>query len=187
MPEQYIPWAAWAGLVLVALLCLPIRGLQKMVLFLSTWLLRLTVLAVLAGGAYLFFRPGDLPTVVANVLDDFPAVLQVLPERGTPSFGLCLALLIAGPLVPVLANLGVTAALAGRRLGRLQVIADGRPVVVAASTPPRAPAHELAVEDPGAAEPVPVAEPVLRPINRRTASTTLASAPNHIPVAPIRR
>jgi hypothetical protein len=184
MSEQFVPWAAWAGLVVLAILCLPIGGCQRFVLSVSVWVLRLALLAVLAGGAYLYFRPGEMPDRVANVLNDFPGLLSVLPDRAAPYFGLCLACLIVAPLIPVLAALDVTRALAGRRLNRLCAIADGRPQVVTVESAPRT----VVETAPPMAPPVVEATPVMRPIDRRTASTAFASAPrSHIPVAPVGR
>src|SRR4051812_23145876 len=102
MSEQMIPWAAWAGVVLLAILCLPVRRCQKLVLGLSTWVLRIALLAILAGGAYLYFRPAEMPASVIRVLNDFPGVLSLLPEQTAPHFGLCLACLVAAPLLPLL-------------------------------------------------------------------------------------
>ena len=179
MSEQLIPWAAWAGVALVALLCLPFGCCQKFVLGVSSWALRLALLAVLAGGAYLYFRPAELPAPVSNLLNDFPSVLGVLPDRAAPHFGLCLALLIAAPLLPLLMVLDVTRAIAGRRLSRIRALADGRADVVF-TEPARRPVVETT--------PVVDATPVMRPIDRRTASSTIASAPrSHIPVAPTGR
>jgi hypothetical protein len=179
MSLDLIPLAAWAGLVVLALLCLPIGCCQKFVLGVGSWALRLALLAALAGGAYLFFRPGEMPAQVNNVLNDFPGLLSILPDRSAAHFGLCLACLVVAPLLPLLMALDVTRALAGRRLNRLRAIADGRADVVATRESVR---RTTVVE----ADPVPVAEatPVLRPIDRRTASTTLASAGSRIPVAP---
>ena len=120
MSEQLIPWAAWAGLVVLAILSLPIGSCQKFVLGVASWALRLALLAVLAGGAYLYFRPAELSPQVSNVLNDFPSVLSILPDRSAVHFGLCLACLIVAPLVPVLMVLDVTRALAGRRLNRIR-------------------------------------------------------------------
>jgi hypothetical protein len=176
MSEQWTPWATWAGAVLLAVLCLPIGSCQKFVLGVSAWALRLALLAILAGGAYLYFRPDEMPARVSNALNDFPGLLSLLPDRAAPHFGLCLACWIAAPLVPLLAALDVTRALAGRRLNRLRAIADGRPEVVSVES------RRTVVE---AGPPVVEATPVMRPIDRRTASATLTSAPrSHIPVAP---
>jgi hypothetical protein len=185
MSEQMIPWAAWATLVILAVLCLPIGACQKFVLSVSTWLLRLALLAVLAGGAYLYFRPGEMPAQVSNVLNDFPGVLNLLPDRAAAHFGLCLACLIAVPLLPLLMVLDVTRSLAGRRLGRLRALADGRADAMATG-----PVRRTVVETVPVPVPTPVMEatPIMRPIDRRTASATIATAPrSHLPVAPTAR
>jgi hypothetical protein len=180
MSEQLIPWAAWAGLVVLAILCLPIGACQKFILSIVSWVLRIALLAVLAGGAYLYFRPGDMPAQVSNALNDFPRVLSILPDRAAPHFGLCLACLIVAPLVPVLMVLDVTRCLAGRRLGRLRALADGAVDVVAA----RETTRRTVVETTPSVAPAPEAVPVLRPVDRRTASTTITSAGSRIPIAP---
>jgi hypothetical protein len=177
MSEQLIPWAAWAGLIVLAILCLPIGSCQKFVLAIASWALRLTLLAVLAGGAYLYFRPGDIPARVTNILNDFPGLMSLLPDRAAPHFALCLACLVVAVLLPFLMVLDVTWALAGRRLRRIRALTDGPVEAVATG-------HPLA-------EPVPVAEPdiapvgvpVLRPIDRRTASTTITTAGSRGPAA----
>jgi hypothetical protein len=175
MSVQLIPWAAWAGLVLLALFCLPIGSFQKFVLGVTSWALRLALLAVLAGGAYLYFRPAEMPAQVSNTLDQFPTLLSILPDRSAAHFGLCLACLVVAPLLPVLMMLDVTRAIAGRRLSRIRALADGRADVVIAREP-------VVNSTPA---PIPEAAPVLRPVDRRTASTTLASAGrSRLPVAP---
>src|SRR5262245_29120521 len=104
MVEQIIPWV---GLGVLFLLCLPIRFLQKLVLEVSVWGLRLGMLALLLGGAYLWFAPGDLPAFVAVLLNDFPGFLSKLPPMGSPAFALTAACYIVVLLVPILAGLDV--------------------------------------------------------------------------------
>jgi hypothetical protein len=180
MSEQLIPWAAWAGLVVLAILCLPIGACQKFVLSIASWLLRLGLLAVLAGGAYLYFRPGEMPARVSNVLNDFPSLLSILPDRAAPHFGLCLACLIVAPLLPLLMVLDVTRALAGRRLNRIRALADGQADLVAT----RETVRRTVIETAQPVDAAPEAVPVLRPVDRRTASTTITAAGSRIPVAP---
>jgi hypothetical protein len=182
MSEQLIPWAAWAGLVVLAILCLPIGTCQKFILGIVSWALRLALVAVLAAGAYLYFRPGDMPAQISNGLNDFPRILSILPDRAAPHFALCLASLIVAPLVPLLMVLDVTRALAGRRLSRIRALADGQADVVASRETSRRTVVE-AVPAP-LAETAPMAVPVLRPVDRRTASTTITEAASRIPVAP---
>jgi len=187
MSEQSITYAAWAGLVLLAILCLPMGSVRKFVLTLTSWALRLALLAVLAGGAYLYFRPAEMPAAVTNAVAGSPELVRLLPDPSAPYFALCLACLIAAPLVPILAALDVTRIIAGRRLAYLCAIADGRPAVMSAPTPPREPVRQVVVEAPPVMEAAPVAVPVMRPIDRRTASATITTARSHIPVAPVGR
>src|SRR5688572_23488277 len=99
MYEQILPWVGLGGLLL---LCLPFPSVQKVVLEVSAWALRITMIALLAAGAYLWFRPGDMPTQVSDVLSDFPRLLALLPEQGSHSFALCLACWVVAVMVPVL-------------------------------------------------------------------------------------
>jgi hypothetical protein len=162
MSEQLLPWAAWAGAILLAVCCLPIFGIAKVVVEVATWALRLALLGLLAGGAYLFFRPGDLPAGVSNALNNSPELVALLPDRTAAHFGLCAASWIAAALVPFLAVLEVTRRVASHRLVRAVPHAE-REVY-------SAPVAE-ALPD----EPAPVGVPVLRPIDRRTASATISS------------
>lgn len=182
MSAQLIPWAAWAAAVILAIFCLPIGACQKFILSIITWVLRLTLLAVLAAGAYLYFRPGDMPAKVSNTLNDFPRVLNILPDRTAPHFALCLASLIVAPLVPLLMVLDVTRALAGRRLRRIRTLTNGPTEVIVARETRRQAVVETAAAP--RAETTPMAVPVLRPVDRRTASTTITEAGTRVPVAP---
>ena len=101
------------------------------------------------------------------MLDDFSRLLAYLPDRASPFFGPCLAATIVAVLLPLLAMLDVARGLAGRRLGRLRRLADEPPVA-----PP------VVVEP---VRPVPEAVPALRPVDRRTAATTIATAGTHHP------
>jgi len=199
MSEQSIMYAAWAGVVFLAILCLPMAAVRKFVLSLTSWALRLSLLAILAAGAYLYFRPAEMPAEVTSTVAASPELARLLPDPTVSYFSLCLACLIAAPLVPILAALDITRILAGRRTARLAAIADGEPVVMSASTPPREPTRAAVVEQPAyvveqpayvpqpVPPPPPVATPVSRPIDRRTASTTITTVRSHIPVAPIGR
>jgi hypothetical protein len=162
MYEQILPWV---GLGALLILCLPIPLVRRLVLEVSTWALRLGMIALLAGGVYLWFRPGDLPTVISDALNNVPWLIALLPDRGSPAFGLCAACWVVAALVPLLAALDVTRRLAGRRLYR--VTAAG-PVVAE-------PVAEPLVE-PVATERTPVGLPVLRPVERRTAAAAMTSA-----------
>src|SRR5262249_20437341 len=89
--EQVI---AWVGLALLLVLCLPFARIQKLVLEVYAWALRLALLALLGAAAYLWFRPGDLPVEVTDALNDFPLLQAILPEPGTQPFGVCAAALL---------------------------------------------------------------------------------------------
>src|SRR5262245_40139056 len=129
MAEQILPWVGFGVLLL---LCLPIPAVQKLVLEVSTWSLRLAMIGLLAAGAYLWFRPGDLPAEVSAVLSDFPRLLAILPDRGSPAFALVVACWVVAALVPLLVVLDVTRKLAGRRLYRVCALTANR---VAGPTP----------------------------------------------------
>jgi hypothetical protein len=189
MSEQATVIAAWVGLAVLFFLCLPINSCRKFVLSITSLVLREALLAALVGGAYLYFRPGDLPSAVTDALTASPMLLRILPDPSASYFGLCLACLVVAPLVPVLAALDVTRILAGRRLAYLRAIADGRPAVVSASTPPREPARAAIAhrDSRPAGEPVAVAVPVERPIDPRAENFMPTATPAHLPVAPVRR
>lgn len=154
----------WVGLGVLVLLCLPILPVQKWVVSVSAWALRLGMIALLAGGAYLWFRPNELPAEVSRVLNDFPGLLSLLPARGSPAFALCLACWIVAALVPFLAALDV----ARKSAGRVVEVQTPTPVAV---VPIRAAAPAPPVE-----EPAPVGVPILRPVERRTAAEVMATA-----------
>jgi len=116
---------AWVGLALLLLLCLPFSAIQKLVLEVSAWTLRLALLALLGAAAYLWFRPQDLPVQVADTLQPFPGLGSVLPEPGAQHFGICAAALVVVALLPLLAVLDVSRQVAGRRLRRLRALAAG--------------------------------------------------------------
>jgi len=167
MSPQILPVIAWAGLVLLAILCLPVA--RKFVLELSAWALRLAMLALLAGGAYLWFRPGEMPAGVSNFLDAEPWLVSILPDRSAAHFSICAASIIVTLLLPILAMLDVTRRLSGRRLER--------PRVVTAETVAEAP---MAEPEP-VVEPAPMGVPVMRPVQRRTAANAIASTWSHGP------
>ena len=148
----------WAGLGILLLLCLPILPVQRVVLAVSSWALRLALIGILAGGAYLWFRPGEMPARVAAVLNDWPGLLALLPDRGSPAFALCLACWIVTALVPILAALEVTRRRAAVR--ERVVVEETRETVL--------PVGEPVVDEVGV--------PILRPIERRTAAAALAGA-----------
>jgi hypothetical protein len=151
MNEQFVLWIG-AGVLL--LLCLPFSRIQKLVLEVFAWALRLAMIGLLAAAAYLWFRPAEMPGGVSAVLNDFPGVLALLPARGSPAFALCLACWIVAALVPFLAVLDVTRKLAGR-VHRIRTLT----------------AHPVT-----AATPVEPVATVLRPVDRRTAADVMAAA-----------
>src|SRR5262249_23767233 len=115
--EQVI---VWVGLALLLVLCLPLARIQKLVLEVYAWAVRLALLGLLGAAAYLWFRPGDLPVEVMDTLDNFPGLQAILPEPGTQHFGVCTAALLVIVLLPLLAILDVSRKLAGWRLGRVR-------------------------------------------------------------------
>ena len=136
MIDPYLPVIALGGLALLLVLCLPFARIQKLVLELSAWGLRLALLALLGAAAYLWFHPGDLPAEVADTsntfLNTFPRLKGVVPEPGTQYFGVCVAACIVIVLLPLLAMLDVSRKLAGWRLRRLRALAAAPPVVAPA-------------------------------------------------------
>ena len=161
MSEQILPWVGLGGLFF---LCLPIPLVQKLVLEVSVWALRLGMIGLLAAGAYLWFRPGELPARVSSVLSDFPRLLALLPEQGSPAFALCLACWVVAALVPVLAMLDVSRKWARRHF--VAPVATVAPVAAVVTKPSVATAEE----------PAPVGVPVMRPVERRTAANAISSA-----------
>jgi hypothetical protein len=162
MLDPYLPVIALVGLALLAVLCLPFARIQKLVLELFAWVLRLALLALLGAAAYLWFHPGDLPAEVTDTsntfLSTFPRLKGAVPEPGTPYFGVCAAAFVVSVLLPLLAVLDVSRKLAGWRLRRLRALAAA-PQVVA----PPAPA------------------PAAHPVNRRAAADALAEAGSRKP------
>jgi hypothetical protein len=176
MYEQLL---AGAALVLLLILLLPLAGLNKLVLEVYAFVLRLALLALLAAAAYLVIYPERLPPEVTETLDNFPPLRGILPEPGTPLFGVCIAASVVALLLPFLAALDVTRKLAGRRMHRLRALTS-RPVVTAPPPPP--PVQTVAVTPPPPPPPVEpeVSPPPLR-TDRRAAAETLAAAGSRKP------
>jgi hypothetical protein len=173
MYEQIIIWAAF---VLLLVLCLPLARIQKLVLEVYALALRLALLALLGAAAFLWFFPERLPSEVPDTLNLFPPLRSLLPEPGTPSFGICAAGLVVVVFLPFLAVLDVTRKLAGRRLSRLRALSVA-PVVKEPVAPPPAPPEPL--------PPAPVVQEPLPPprrADRRTAAATLAAASSRKPL-----
>src|SRR5262245_34601836 len=122
MNEQIL---AWAGLALLAVLCLPFAGLSKLILEVGTWVLRLGLLALLAAAAYLVYDPARLPGEVVDAVNSLPSVKALLPDPAAPYFGACAAALVVAVLLPILAVFDVTRKLAGGRLRRLRALTAG--------------------------------------------------------------
>ena len=157
MLDPYLPVIALVGLALLAVLCLPFARIQKLVLELSAWVLRLALLALLGAAAYLWLYPGDLLAEVTDTsntfLSSFPRLRGVLPGPGTPYFGICAAAFFVSVLLPLLAVLDVSCKLAGWRLRRLRALAATPEIV----------------------EP-PAPSPAAQRVNRRAAAEALAQA-----------
>lgn len=155
---MFEPVLALVGLALLAVLCLPFSGIHKLILEVYGLVLRLALLALLAGGAILWFRPNWLPAAeTENVLSLFPSLRQILPEPGSQLFGATVAALVTAVLLPLLAVIDVSRKLAGRRLRRLRVLT-----------------REAVVEQ----APAP---PVQHRLDRRAAADTLAQAGSRKP------
>jgi hypothetical protein len=152
---------AWAGLALLLVLCLPFKWIQKLLLEVSAWALRLALLGLLGAAAYLWFRPQDLPAEVTKTLDAWPLLGRVLPAPGTQNFGICAAALLVVPLLPLLAVLDVSRHLAGGRLSRLRALTAGE------KTPEGSPAASAAAPRPAL---------VVRRVGRQSAAAALADA-----------
>jgi hypothetical protein len=164
MYEQVL---AWVGLVLLLALCLPLAGIQKLVLEVYSGVLRLALLALLGTGAYLWFRPDQLPGEVTDTLSNFAWLRDLLPQPETPYFGICAAALVVVVLLPLLAVLDVCRKLAGERLRRLRALAAG-PAAEASLSPAPAPQHGPS--------------PAPRRIDRRAAADTMAEAASRQPL-----
>jgi hypothetical protein len=174
----YVRVIAWVGLAVLLVLCLPFTRIQKLVLDVYAWALRLALLALLGAAAYLWFRPGDLPAGVTDTLNNLPSLKDILPDPETQHFGVCAAALAVLVFLPVLAFLDIVRKLVGAPLRRLRAPA-AEPTV--ASAPP-------AAEPTPAPTPAPRPAPVVRRVDRRAAADTLAEAgsrrPLHAPGAP---
>ena len=103
MYEQILPWV---GLGVLFVLCLPLLAVQKLVLEVTTWSLRLAMIGLLAAGAYLWFRPAICPPRCRPCWPTSPVCSPLLPDRGSPAFALCAACWVVAALVPLLARSG---------------------------------------------------------------------------------
>jgi hypothetical protein len=165
---------AWVGLAVLLVLCLPFTRVQKLVLDVYAWALRLALVALLGAAAYLWFRPADLPAGVTDTLNSLPSLKPILPEPRTQHFGVCAAALPVLVFLPLLAFLDISRKLVGSPLRRLRALA---------AEPKAAPAPPA----PGPT-PAPGPAPAVRRVDRRAAADTLAEAgsrrPLHAPGAP---
>jgi hypothetical protein len=167
---MYARVIAWVGLALLLVLCLPLARIQKRVLDVYAWALRLALLAVLGAAAYLWFYPGNLPAGVTDALNGLPPLKTILPDAGSPHFGVCAAALVVIVLLPLLALLDVGRKLGGWRLGRLRALAAAPKV--AEPSPAQEP-PKVAAPLPPAPEPTPA--PFRRRVDRQSAADALAA------------
>ncbi len=167
MTEQVVAWVI-LGLLLIA--CLPIGLISKLILEVSALLVRLKIVLLLAGAAYLVYRPADIPAQAIDMVSQYPDLKANLPDPKSPYFAVCLVAPAVVVLLPLLAVLDVTRKLAGRRLRRLRLL----------SAAPVGPAVE---------QPVPVRSgPVLRRSDRQAAADAMAALGTHPPTrSPERR
>lgn len=138
---MYMNIIAWTGLAMLLILCLPIAGLQRLLLAVYGWTIRLTMLALIAGAAYLWFRPEQVPIEVTNALGYFPWARPVLPQPGTQVFGICAVGLVATVLLPLLAVFDLCRRSVVRRVEHVNRIVDqpAPPAPRTDSLPPPAP------------------------------------------------
>jgi hypothetical protein len=162
----------WVGLALLLVLCLPFAGLGKLVLTVYAGVLRLALLALLGGAAYLWFRPEHLPAEVSVTLNQSPWLRALLPAPGTQNFAIGAAALVVAVLLPWLVVLDVCRKSAGERQRRLRVRST----------------------EPGATEPVLLSpapqrgpSPALRRIDGRAAADTMAEAASRKPSRAVNR
>lgn len=120
---------AGVGLAVLLLLCLPFARIQKLVLEVYAWALRVALLAALGAAAYLWSRPNELPAGAVDTLNTLPGLKAILPEPGTRYFGIGAAALVVLVFLPLLALLDVGRKLAGWRLRRLRALAAAPKVV----------------------------------------------------------
>ena len=170
MPEHIFLWAAFA---LVLVLWLPVAGIRKFVLEVSSWVLRLALLAILAGGVFLWFRPASVPAEVVQAVDASPILRDILPTPGSQAFGLAAATLVVAILLPILAVLDVGRILSGDRLRRMCRLTDR----TRAEPAPAPEAVETRLPPPPTVAP----PPINRRPDRRTAAETMAEAGSRKP------
>jgi hypothetical protein len=137
---MYTNIIAWTGLAMLLVLCLPVASLQKLLLTVYGWTLRLALVALIVGAGYLWFRPAQAPVEVTESLQHFPWAKSWLPEPGTPVFGICAVGLISIVLLPLLAVFDLCRRSVIRRVEHVTTIVDQpAPAPRNASLPPAAP------------------------------------------------
>jgi hypothetical protein len=166
----------WVGFAVLLLLCLPFAGTRKLVLEVSAFVVRVALIALLIGGAVLWFRPDLLPSQVLTVLNREPLLRDILPSPEAQTFGLAAAALVAAVLLPILAMLDVTRRLAGERMCRLIEMTD--PPQIAPNPLPGAQPLEPPSVMTRTGE---VAAPRQHRPDRRAAADTLAEASSRKP------
>jgi hypothetical protein len=162
---------AWTGLAVLFLLCLPFAGARRLILEVSGLLLRLALLALLAAGAALWFRPDLLPPEAAQAREALPWARDALPPAGSPFFGMAVALPVVAVLLPFLAVLDLA-----RRASRRPP--DPRPVETVAPTQAE---PVLAVVEPVAEAPRPQPAHHPRRADRRAAAETMGDVGSRKP------
>jgi hypothetical protein len=160
-----LPYLPWVGLALLIVLCMPLRGIQKLVLELYALVLRLALLGLAIAGAYLWFYPDDVPATVAETFKGIPLLSENLPTPGTRAFGFTFAGFLIAALLPALCVLDISRKLAGVRLHRLRALA-AKPLVVQEPLPDATVAQRTVGS---------------RRIDRRAAADTLAQASSRKP------
>jgi hypothetical protein len=98
---------AWAVLGLLFVLCLPLTGVKRLLLFVYGWALRLAMLGLIGGAAYLWFRPAQLPQEIPDTIRNFAWLKNVLPDPFTPLYGVWIAGLAGIVLLPLLAIIDI--------------------------------------------------------------------------------
>src|SRR5206468_560959 len=111
-----------------------------------------------------------LPAQVIHLINASPEIQGILPAPGSQAFGLTAAILAGVLVMPCLLMLDVTRKLAGRRLRRLQDLADAE--VIDPTTTPAVIVSEAPIRTP---QDAPAIHAHRRP-DRRTAADTLADA-----------
>ena len=160
---MYEPILLWIGWAVILLLCLPFASTRKLILDVCGIVLRLALLAVLAGGVLLWLQPDRLPSQVSRFVDDYPAFWDSLPPPGTQAFGLAVAIFVAGICLPLLAILDTAR----------QWMHVTQPVPVPVATEPEQPIPATVTPIPAAAAPAKPAVAHKRP-DRRAAADTMA-------------